>query len=218
MRIRYKSWAKKYIEDNPNIFINNYLNNEKIEEHFIKYQTIEMEIGCGKGQFIVQKAKENSKTLFIAVEKVPSIVVLATEKIIENKLDNVLFFCGDILDFKNNQYFENRIDKIYINFSDPWPKKRHQKRRLTNPEFLKIYYQCLKNDGYLEQKTDNDNLFDYSVINIGNYQGLSLETVHVNLHQTDLENIQTEYEQKFAKRGFTIKYILAQKKVNKNEV
>lgn len=211
MRIRYKSWATKYIEENPQLFINSYYNTAEMESKLNKYQKLEMEIGCGKGQFIAKKAIQNPDTLFIAIEKVPSIIVLATQKIIEQKIKNVLFFCGDVNKFQENKIFKNKIDKIYINFSDPWPKKRHAKRRLTAPYFLEIYSFCLKENGYLQQKTDNDSLFDYSIVNIGNSNHFNLEVVHINLHQTELENIQTEYEKKFSQKGFTIKYILAKK-------
>lgn len=171
---------------------------------FNNNQKIELEIGMGKGNFIINKALQNPKINYIGLEKNLVICSKAIKKIIKSKSDlNNLKIIN--IDAKNlNLIFAcNSIDKIYLNFSDPWPKKRHIKNRLTNPSFLKIYKQIIKKDGWIEFKTDNDDLFKYTLEVLKENK----DWCEIIYYTTDLysnldneynfNNIATEYEIKF---------------------
>lgn len=216
MRVKYKPWAKDYINQDSDYFINNKIESEELKETLKQYDKIKMEIGCGKGDFIVQKATNDPNTLYIAVEKQPSIIVQAEQKLRNKNIKNVKMFSGDIKLLSENPYFKNKISVIYINFSDPWPKKRHIKRRLTSPEFLAIYKNLLADQGIVKQKTDNDILFNYSLVQFANDGDFKYNKVFVDINLMEETNYQTEYELKFLKKGSTIKYLEVQKK-GKNE-
>ncbi len=171
---------------------------------FNNNQKIELEIGMGKGNFIINKALQNPKINYIGLEKNLVICSKAIKKIIKSESDlNNLKIIN--IDAKNlNLIFAcNPIDKIYLNFSDPWPKKRHIKNRLTNPSFLKIYKQIIKKDGWIEFKTDNDDLFKYTLEVLKENK----DWCEIIYYTTDLysnldneynfNNIATEYEIKF---------------------
>lgn len=165
---------------------------------------IRLEIGCGKGDFVRGMAEKNPNVNFIAIEKATDIIVLALEKINEAKLNNVRFINCDaeqLPEFFHPEMF----DTIYINFCDPWPKKRHAKRRLTSPYFLELFKKILTKDGSIHFKTDNRPLFDYSLETFPecNYR---LENVTFDLHTDELEydNVKTEYERNFIAKGFKI--------------
>lgn len=222
MRIKYKPWARDYIEDNRQLFIDEEAAGEVLLKRLQKFSKIEMEVGTGKGQFLMAKAEQNPDTLYIGIEKFPSIIVNVSDKIEEKinvdgeeSVENILLYCGDVMNLSKNSILRGKIDTIYLNFSDPWPKKRHIKRRLTGPKFLEVYSELLKESGRIEQKTDNDGLFDYSIVSVANNENFKLEEVFVNLHDTDKENIMTEYEKKFSEKGYTIKYLAAKKAKNR---
>jgi len=161
---------------------------------------VHLEIGCGKGTFICEMAKANPDINFVAIEIIKNIIVLALEKVDSEHIDNVKFISGSAANLR--EYFdEGELDRIYLNFSDPWPKSGHKKRRLTHPEYLAIYKDLLSKDGAIIQKTDNRALFDFS---IESYQemGCNLDKLTYDLHSTECPgNIMTEYEQRFVSLG-----------------
>ena len=161
---------------------------------------IEIEIGTGKGKFIIEKALQNPNINFIGIEKYDSPLVGAVKKLEELDINNLRLICYDALTIDN--VFDREISKIYLNFSDPWPKKRHTKRRLTSNRFLEKYDLIFKDTKRIEMKTDNDDLFNYScesLIEYG-YKIIEKDTNHIS-------DITTEYEDKFMNIGKNINYI-----------
>ena len=161
---------------------------------------IEIEIGTGKGKFIIEKALQNPNINFIGIEKYDSPLVSAVKKLEELDINNLRLICYDALTIDN--VFDREISKIYLNFSDPWPKKRHTKRRLTSNRFLEKYDLIFKDTKRIEMKTDNDDLFNYScesLIEYG-YKIIEKDTNHIS-------DITTEYEDKFRSIGKNINYI-----------
>ncbi|MBQ8044190.1 MAG: tRNA (guanosine(46)-N7)-methyltransferase TrmB [Clostridia bacterium] len=178
-----------------------------------KYENIFLEIGIGKGAFIAECARRHKENLYIGIELNKGVVSLATKKIarfeqeIGETLENLKVLDYNALELENI-FDESQVDKIYLNFSDPWPKKKHEKRRLTSDEFLKVYNKILKSNGIIEFKTDNRGLFEYSLMNM-NKNHMRFEYISLNLH-ADIEagklnneepNIMTEYEAKFMVNG-----------------
>ena len=178
---------------------------------FSKEQPLVLEIGCGKGQFAAEYAKRHPDKNIIGVECVPGVLVKACEKVRDAELDNVRF-----LEMKA-EYLPVFIEKksvceIYLNFSTPFPKYKKEKHRLTSPDFLKIYKQLLKNDGFIAQKTDNEPFFDYSAESF-TANGFELSEVSRDLHNSGFkDNIFTEYEEKFASQGLPIYRLVAKLK------
>ncbi|MGL4383654.1 MAG: tRNA (guanosine(46)-N7)-methyltransferase TrmB [Bacilli bacterium] len=171
------------------------------DHYFTNNNPIHLEIGCGKGDFIVGMALLYPEINFIAVEKYATVLEKAAKKIKKAKLNNVLILNVDALEL--NEYFSsNSLDTIYINFSDPWPKARHASRRLTNKKFLTIYQDLLKDDGLLKQKTDNVSLFESSLLSYHEYP-VEFVFLSLDLHKNKdiTNNVMSEYEQKFSKLG-----------------
>lgn len=169
---------------------------------------IYIEIGMGKGDFIIQNALKYPNINFIGIEKFDSVIARAIQKVPE-ELNNLFLIRMDALDIEN--VFNKEIDRIYLNFSDPWPKKRHWDRRLTSNRFLKRYDSIFKKDCEIIQKTDNVDLFQYSVVSLSQY-GYKIDQLLLDLHSnTDIDNITTEYEQRFASKGIKILYLRATK-------
>lgn len=175
----------------------------KWKEIFGNDNPIYIEIGMGKGDFIYENARCNPNINFIGIEKYPSVLAAAINKINmqETKITNLRLMRYDAI-LLGDVFNENEVDKIYLNFSDPWPKNRHEKRRLTSSKFLDVYHKILVNDGVIEFKTDNRSLFEYSLVSLNQYP-LDLETVNLDLHHSpeNETNIMTEYERKFCKKG-----------------
>ncbi len=170
---------------------------------------IHIEIGTGKGNFIIQKAILNPDINFIGIEKYDSVIARALEKIPE-KIFNLKMIRMNALEM--GEVFEKEIDTIYLNFSDPWPKKRWYKRRLTSDIFLKNYDCLWKKDAMIIQKTDNQEFFEYSICSLSQY-GYQITEISLDLHKSQIEgNVVTEYEEKFVKKGFPIYYLVAEKK------
>lgn len=161
---------------------------------------IEIEIGTGKGKFIIEKALQNPNINFIGIEKYDSPLVGAVKKLEELDINNLRLICYDALTIDN--VFDREISKIYLNFSDPWPKKRHTKRRLTSNRFLEKYDLIFKDTKRIEIKTDNDDLFNYSCESLTKYgyKIIEKDTNHIS-------DITTEYEDKFMNIGKNINYI-----------
>jgi len=180
----------------------------KDEINFEKNQPLHIEIGMGKGNFILNMAINNPDINFIGIEKYSSVASVAIKKMMEYNLPNLKVIISDIVNLE--EVLKNKVDVIYLNFSDPWPKARHEKRRLTSPNFLKLYDEFFKDKCVIIQKTDNDELFDYSVDSIKNY-GYDICEISYDLHSTQIPNIMTEYEEKFSSQGIKIKYLKASK-------
>ncbi len=196
MRMRHKKHEKERLEA-----VSAYLV-QKAEDLSSK-SPLHLEIGCGKGAFITEMARRNPSVQYLAVEKVSSVLVLAMEKAAKAELENVQFFSGDIMKLAEFP-LQNKVSRIYLNFSDPWPRTKHAKRRLTAPSFLAFYKTLLVPNGEIIMKTDNVNLFDFSLETLPE-AGFTLESVTRDLHaENDPENVMTEYEQNFSSKGFPI--------------
>lgn len=174
--------------------------------NFKNNSKIYIEIGMGKGNFILNNALNNPDINFIGIEKYASVASVAIKKIMEYKLDNLKIIIGDVANL--GEILKNQVEVIYLNFSDPWPKKRHEKRRLTSENFLKLYDTFFKDKCTIIMKTDNDDLFSYSKDSLKDY-GYLIEEESNDLHNTDILNIKTEYEEKFSSMGIKIKYLKA---------
>ena len=183
----------------------NFLLNENL---FNNDKPIYMEIGMGKGDFLLNMAQTYPNINFIGVEKYSSVASLAIKKIREYELDNLKIMIKDIKDAP--EYLYHKIAKIYLNFSDPWPKERHKKRRLTHENYLKIYDNLFKDKKVIEMKTDNDDLFSFSLESLQNY-GYKIKFLSYDLHKEKIFNIMTEYEKKFSLKGIKIKYVKVEK-------
>lgn len=169
---------------------------------------IRVEIGMGKGQFIVEMAKRYPEINFIGIEKYDSVIVRALEKV--DELPNLRLIRMNALEI--DEVFQKEISIIYLNFSDPWPKKRHHERRLTSPIFLKKYDSIFEDNPCIIQKTDNLSLFEYSLLSLSQY-GYIFRDLSFNLYKReDLAwNVPTEYEMRFHAAGFPIYYVVAEK-------
>lgn len=162
---------------------------------------IYIEIGMGKGKFIIDNAKMFPNINFIGIEKFDSVIVKALQKIPEG-LDNLIMLRADALNI--DEIFDHEIDRIYLNFSDPWPKKRHTNRRLTSKPFLKLYDNLFKNSKHIIQKTDNRHLFEFSIMEFTSY-GYQINELSLDLYSDNYEdNVPTEYETKFVNKGQVI--------------
>ncbi len=204
MRVRNKPWAKEKLESFPQFVIHNPEQHKgKWNEVFGNSNPLHIEVGTGKGRFVTGMAKQNPDINYIGIELADSVIVTALDQIIEADLPNVKLLNQNANDL---QKFFNKadVDRVYLNFSDPWPKKRHEKRRLTYKTFLDLYKSILIDGGEIHFKTDNRGLFEYSLTSFSNY-GLLLTYVSLDLHKSDYEgNIMTEYEEKFSEKGFPI--------------
>ncbi|MCI5733533.1 MAG: tRNA (guanosine(46)-N7)-methyltransferase TrmB [Tenericutes bacterium] len=171
---------------------------------------ISVEIGMGKGDFIIGMAKLHPDINFIGIEMFDSVIVRAVQKLENENIPNLRLIRMDAKDI--NDVFDHEIDTIYLNFSDPWPKKRHAKRRLTSKEFLKRYDSVFKDEKKIFQKTDNEDLFAYSINSLSEY-GYTLRNVTLNLHKEEvLDNVETEYEKRFKEKNVHICRLEAYKK------
>ena len=172
----------------------------KWETVFEKNQPLHIEIGTGKGRFITEMAKANPTINYLGIELQESVIVSALDRVIEAEIPNLKLLNVNAADLP--QYFEKgEVSRVYLNFSDPWPKTRHEKRRLTYKSFLGLYEDILPKQGEIHFKTDNQGLFEYSLMSFSEY-GLLLKYVSLDLHNSDFEgNIMTEYEEKFSEKG-----------------
>lgn len=192
-----------YYVDNP------YLYKGKWHEYFKNDNPIHIEIGMGKGNFIIENAQRYPNINFIGIEKYDSVIVRAIQKSNDLELNNLKIVRMDAA--KLNEVFNKEIDTIYLNFSDPWPKDRHAKRRLTSPNFLNIYDTIFEKDKKIIMKTDNIDLFNYSLETLTN-NGYEITYKTNNLDCMQEDNIMTEYESKFYNRGIKINKLKSIKK------
>jgi len=204
MRQRYKPWADDYLKEKNHIVLETpSIHKGEWKKVFGNDNPIHIEIGSGKGQFITGMAKQYPDINFIGIEVAKSIIVSTVQKVDEEALDNIRLLNEDANDLLAI-FAENEVGQIYLNFSDPWPKNRHEKRRLTFRSFLEQYQHILPESGQIVLKTDNRGLFEYSLVSFSDY-GLKLIEVNLDLHAIEDEtNVKTEYEEKFASMGHVI--------------
>ena len=182
----------------------------KWAEVFKNDHPIHIEVGMGKGQFIIEMARRNPEVNYIGIEKYSSVLVRAVEKLEDFEQDNLRLIRMDAENIEE-VFDKDEVDRIYLNFSDPWPKDRHAKRRLTSPDFMAVYSQILAGHGTVEFKTDNKGLFDYSLEAIPE-AGWTITAHTFDLHHDpvmSVGNVMTEYEEKFSSMGNPICKLIA---------
>ncbi|MBS6105880.1 tRNA (guanosine(46)-N7)-methyltransferase TrmB [Anaerococcus sp.] len=205
MRLRYKPNAIPEMKENDRIFFYPRDMKGKWQEVFDNDNPIHLEIGAGKGDFIIEKAKSHPDINFIALEMNTNAFVIASRKIKEEELKNVIGLI-DYGEELTEAFCEDEIDHIYINFSTPWPKTKHHKRRLSHPRFLERYQKIIKNEGIIEQKTDDLDFFKDS---LKYYEDFGLEILESNYDLPEEKSIVTEYERKWRERKKPIYYAKA---------
>ena len=171
------------------------------------HESVYLELGCGKGKFTVETAKTLPETLLVAVERVPDAMVIGMERAVAEGIENVRFIDMDVSRL-GEVFNASEVDRIYINFCDPWPKKRSAKRRLTSPLVLDIYRSILKPGGEIHFKTDNLPLFEYSVETLSS-GGFELSEITNDLHKDGICGVMTDYEKKFYEQGIKINRLVA---------
>lgn len=205
MRLRNVKDAQIKIEKSKYIIKKPTDYNGKFTSLFGNDNPIHIEIGMGKGDFIIKNALTRPNINFIGIEKFDSVMVRAIEKLEDTNIPNLRLIKTDALEIEN--IFNREISCLYLNFSDPWPKKRHTNRRLTSPIFLEKYDSIFKNSKQIIMKTDNRHLFEYSVKSFTDY-GYKIMSISLDLYDDDIKlNIPTEYETKFVSKGMRIYYI-----------
>lgn len=190
----------------------------KWHEVFQNDHPIHIEVGMGKGQFIIEMARRNPEVNYIGIEKYSSVLVRAVEKLEDFEQDNLRLIRMDAENIEE-VFDKDEVDRIYLNFSDPWPKDRHAKRRLTSPDFMAVYDQILAADGTVEFKTDNKGLFDYSLEAIPE-AGWTITAHTFDLHHDPVMcagNVMTEYEEKFSSMGNPICKLIAMREPKENK-
>ena len=217
MRLRNIPGADEYIAESEFVIKNpEDMKGKWNKEIFSNNNSLHIEIGMGKGQFITCLAKQNPNINYIGIERYSSVLLRAVTKFEEEPLDNLRFLCIDARNL-TDIFDSGEINKIYLNFSDPWPKDRHAKRRLTSPVFLDIYHSIIDSNGLLEFKTDNTPLFDYSISTIDDSSTWEMLDYTYDLHNEpsmNEGNIMTEYEEKFSNMGNPIHKLIAKPIIN----
>ena len=207
MRIKKKKWARPYLEDN----MDQVDLNPKFSVAIVKSNTNVLEIGTGKGNFIFTLAKRYPEMRFFGIEKNSDVLALALKKINGDKsVSNIMLMRADMYEAKDTMEDE-MFDFIFISHPDPWPKKKHRKRRLLFPSFLEAYYRILKDGGKLFFKTDDDNLFADSLENITEFSKFELTSVDYDYQNLEEFDVQTEYEMRFRNEGIKIKRLILKK-------
>ncbi len=196
--------SSSYLIENPKDYCG------KWQEYFHNDHPIHIEVGCGKGKFLIEMALAYPEINFIGIEQYDSVIVRALQKVPE-KVANLCFIRMNALE--TDEVFQQEIDTLYLNFSDPWPKRSQQNRRLTSPIFLRKYDKLFKQDAHIIQKTDNRNLFEYSLVSLSQY-GYFFHQVCLDLHHSDIApGVMTEYEERFVRLGQPIYRLEAVKKM-----
>jgi tRNA (guanine-N7-)-methyltransferase len=205
MRLRNIKNSKEIINDSNYVVKEPNKYKGKWNTLFNNNNPIHIEIGMGKGKFILENAIRYPNINFIGIEKFDTVVVRALKKIDKYEIKNLKIIRYDAKDLEN--IFDKEIDLIYLNFSDPWPKDRHSKRRLTSEQFLNIYDKIFKNNKNIIMKTDNRNLFEYSIESFS-MNGYKLKNISLDLHNSNFRDIiTTEYEDKFVEDNMIIYYM-----------
>lgn len=205
MRLRHKANAIPEMKENKKIYFDASVNKGKWKEIFGNDNPIHLEIGAGKGDFITQMANSNKDINYIALEMNTNAFVVASRKMLDEEMKNVRAIIGNAENLED--FFDKgEVDKIYLNFSTPWPKKRHHKRRLSHKRFLDRYKQIISDGAELELKTDNEDFFDASCAYFVDF-GMDIEKVDRDLDIN--ESVVTEYETKFRNRDMPIYFVAA---------
>ena len=205
MRLKHIKNAEKIIESSPYLVKNPTDYKGNWNSLFGNNNPICIEIGTGKGKFIIDLAIDNPSINYIGIEKYDTPLVSAVKKLNNLELNNLKIICMDAYNIED--VFDKEINQIYLNFSDPWPKKRHTKRRLSSPLFLSKYDNLFKDEKRIQMKTDNDDLYEYSLLSFieNGYEVIKTDTSYVDKYTT-------EYEDKFISLGKNINYIYVVKK------
>lgn len=210
MRLRNITGADEIVENSELVIKNPQQYKGQLHTFFEGQAPLYIEIGMGKGRFLMDMAERYPRIHFIGIEKYSSVLLRALQKMEERPLSNIRFLCMDAAGIEE-VFDEEEVDRIYLNFSDPWPKDRHAKRRLPSRQFLERYDHILKKDGVIEFKTDNRLLFDFAVEEI-EPAGWRIKQITYDLHHDEemgADNVMTEYEEKFSSMGNPIyKYII----------
>lgn len=212
MRLRNIKGAEQVIAASPYVIQLPKENKGIWSEVFGNMEPVHVEIGMGKGRFMINMAKLHPEVNYVGIEKYTSVLLRAIQKLdnMENEIPNLRLLCMDARELEQ-VFAEGEVDRIYLNFSDPWPKERHAGRRLPSTEFLSLYDKILKKSGNLEFKTDNKGLFEFAVEQAP-FAGWNIEQITYDLHKDEVmnrNNIKTEYEEKFSSIGNPIyKYII----------
>ena len=210
MRLRNVPGARETIIENQFSIQEPEQKKGKWAEVFGNDHPIHIEVGMGKGQFIIEMAKRNPEINYIGIEKYSSVLVRAVEKLEDFEQNNLRLIRMDAENIEE-VFDKDEVDRIYLNFSDPWPKDRHAKRRLTSRQFFARYDQILKKEGHLEFKTDNQDLFTFSLEEVPE-AGWKLDASTRDLHHDAVlneGNVMTEYEEKFSSKGNPICKLIA---------
>lgn len=214
MRLRNITGADTYIENSQYVVQDEKSKKGCWSEVFGRKAPLHIEVGMGKGQFMMQLALQNPDINYVGIEMYSSVLLRAVQKMEEAPMDNLRFIRMDAREIEE-AFDKGEVDKIYLNFSDPWPKDRHAKRRLPSRQFLARFDQILKKEGNLEFKTDNRDLFDFAVEEV-EPAGWKIDAITYDLHHDEVMNrgnILTEYEEKFSSKGNPIyKYIISREK------
>ena len=209
MRLRNVPGARETIIENQFSIQEPEQKKGKWAEVFGNDHPIHIEVGMGKGQFIIEMARRNPEVNYIGIEKYSSVLVRAVEKLEDFEQDNLRLIRMDAENIEE-VFDKDEVDRIYLNFSDPWPKDRHAKRRLTSTRFLERYDNILTPEGRVMFKTDNKDLFDFSLEQVEE-AGWILENHTYDLHHSEYNegNVMTEYEEKFSAKGNPICRLVA---------
>ena len=211
MRLRNITGSREVIAENAFVIHDPEKRKGQWKAVFGNDQPIRLEIGMGKGRFLMTLAAQHPEFNYLGIEKYSSVLLRALQKMEEDPLPNLRFIRMDA-EYITDVFAEGEIDRIYLNFSDPWPKDRHAKRRLPSRQFLERYDVILKKDGMIEFKTDNRDLFDFAVEEIGGTKW-KIDAITYDLHHDEkmMEgNVMTEYEERFSSQGNPIcKYIIS---------
>lgn len=203
MRMRNKPWAEDFLLAHAEIVSIDEARKGQMREWFNNDQPIHIEVGSGMGRFITEMAKAHPDINYIGIERDKNVMIRIVEKAVEQNITNLRLLTLDA-EHLADYFSAGEVDRVYLNFSDPWPKTRHAKRRLTHENFLKLYQIILKEDGEVHFKTDNQQLFEFSLESMSQY-GMKLKNINLDLHTDEpADNIRTEYEDKFSKKGFRI--------------
>ncbi len=208
MRLRHIKGCEEFVANSPCTINEPAAYKGRWQEAFARRQPLHIEIGMGKGQFIRQMAALHPDINYLGIEIYESVMQKAIERLGE-KPDNLFFLCMNA-EILGDVFAPGEVERIYLNFSDPWPKARHEHRRLTSPRFMAIYDRVLASDGTVEFKTDNEGLFDYSLEAIPQ-AGWQIIWQTRDLHSLDIDNVETEYEEKFSAKGNPIYKLVARR-------
>ena len=201
MRTKFKAWTKPYIDEHPECSLS--------DEEIAKLDSFYLEIGSGKGEFLIQMSQKNPDFFFVGVEKNVTCAGITTKKLVESEVKNAKLLYADaerIVPLLKDK----SVNIIFLNFSDPWPKKRHHKRRLTSDKFLQEYKRVLKDDGKLIFKSDNVDLFAYSIEMFG-MNGFKIDSLNHDYQGDDPFDSVTEYEASFKEEGIKIHRVVVSK-------